>query len=334
MSSTAEVRTRDTRSVEPGPQPLDLAALGQTWTPPEVVDTTPEVADVLSEMPWWAARGLLYIIAGFLVTALVWAHLSQVDVVVESRGTLVPAGYTRPVQAASGGEVQYVFVRKGETVERGQPLLQLDATEPHARLSRLRDELATTQEQMRQLRALKGPVAETLEQENRLARLQSDIAAAELNLKHTILTSPVAGRVTTLDVRGGGTVLQAGQTVATIVPTGARLLVETLVPNKDMALVERGLPAKLKFDAFPFHDYGAVHGTIVDVAPDAETSRETGSFYKVLIAPATDRIVAKGKTVALRPGLTLTAEVVTERRSVLSLILEPFRKLKSGLTST
>ncbi len=131
MSSAAPVRTPGPRPVEQGPKPLDLAALGQTWTPPQVVDTTPEVSDVLNEMPWWAARGLVYIIAGFLVTGLLWAYFSQVDVVVQARGTLVPEGYTRPVQAAEGGVVRFLFVRRGETVEPGQPLLQLDAAELH-----------------------------------------------------------------------------------------------------------------------------------------------------------------------------------------------------------
>lgn len=50
-----------------------------------------------------------------------------------------------------------------------------------------------------------------------------------------------------------------------------------------------------------------------------------------MIAPARDRIVAKGKAIALRPGLALTAEIVTERKSVLNLILDPFRKLKSEI---
>ncbi len=328
MSFPAQVQSRDTQPLEQGTRSLDLAALGQTWTPPQVVDTTPEVSDVLNEMPWWAARGLLYIIAAFLATALAWAYFSQVDVIVEARGVLVPEGYTRPVQAAGGGIVQYVFVREGETVERGQPLLQLDAAELRARVSKLREESMTSREQLRQLRALKGPVAETLEQENRIARLQSEVTAAELNLKYTIVTAPVAGIVTTWDVHGAGAVLQPGHKIATIVPAGARLLVEARVPNKDIALIEKGLPAKLKFDAFPFQDYGLVPGAIVEVAPDAEESKEAGSFYKVMIAPEQTSVIAKGKTIPLRPGLTLTAEVVTERKSILSLILEPFHKLK------
>lgn len=334
MNSPAQAQTRNTRPLDKGTrdtQPLDLAALGQTWTPPQVEDTTPEVSDVLNEMPWWAARGLLYLIAGFFVAALVWAYFSKVDVIIEARGTLVPEGYTRPVQAPGGGVVQYLFVREGDTVERGQPLLQLDATELHSRVSKLREELTTSQEQLRQSRALKGPVAETLDQENRLTRLQSEITAAEQSLKYTMITAPVAGTITTLEVRGAGTVLQPSQKIATIAPTGARLLVEAQVPNKDMALIERGLPVKLKFDAFPFQDYGIVSGTIVEVSLDADASKETGSFYKVMIAPNQTSIMAKDKVIPLRPGLTLMAEVVTEHKSILNLMLEPFRKLKGGV---
>ena len=41
-------------------------------------------------------------------------------------------------------------------------------------------------------------------------------------------------------------------------------------------------------------------------------------------------INAQGKAIALRPGLTLTTEIITKRSSILNLILEPFRKLKGS----
>ncbi len=308
---------------------VDLAALGKTWTPPQVLDTSPEVSDVITRMPWWATRGVLYIVVAFIVVALVWASVSKVDVIAEGRGTLVPEGYVKPVQAAGAGVVQNVFVKEGDPVERGQALVQLAAAEMGTRLGKLREELETSQLQLRQL-MVNRPVAETLEQQNRIARLQSEIAAAELMLQHTTLTAPVSGIVTTIGVRGSGEVLQPGQTIATIAPTGAQLIVEALVPNKDIAFIEKGLPAKLKFDAFPFQDYGVVEGTVIDVSPDAQVDKALGSFYKVTIAPGKREIAAKGKNVPLRPGLAVTAEIITERKSILSLLLEPFRKLKGA----
>lgn len=308
---------------------VDLAALGRTYTPPQQLDTSPEVSDVIARMPWWATRGLLYIIIAFIVVAFLWAGLSMVDVVAESRGVLVPEGYAKPVQAVAGGVVQNIFVREGDRVDRGQAMVQLDAREMRGRLAKLREELTTMESQLRQSMA-NSPFSETMEQQNRIARLQSEITTAELALQHTTITAPVAGLITTIDVRSVGTVLQPGQTLATISPAGARLVVEAQLPNKDIAFIEKGLPAKLKFDAFPFQDYGAVEGTVIEVSPDAQLDKDSQSFYKVTIAPRKTEIAAKDKVVPLRPGLALTAEIVTERKSILSLILEPFRRLKRG----
>ncbi|HEY0080767.1 MAG TPA: HlyD family efflux transporter periplasmic adaptor subunit [Pyrinomonadaceae bacterium] len=310
---------------------VDLAALGRNWTPPpEAPDTSPEVSNVIAQMPWWAARGLVYIITSFVVAALLWASLSRVDVTVEARGAVVPEGYVRPVQAAGGGVVQHVFVREGERVERGQPVAQLDAAELRARLAKLREEIATSREQLRRLLST-GPVAQTLEQQNRIARLESERATIETSLRQTTILAPVSGLITTLEVRSPGAVVQAGQTLASIAPAAAPLLVETRVPNKDIALIETGLPVKLKFDAFPYQDYGTIEGRITYVSPDAETDEQANSFYKVNIAPEQSAIQAGNKNIPLRPGLAVTADIITERKSILSLLVEPFRKLKGEI---
>src|SRR5437867_3418991 len=170
---------------------------------PGTVASSPEVADVIARMPGWASRGLIYIIIGFVVTAFFWAALSKIDVVAESRGSLIPEGYVKPVQAAGTGVVQNVFVREGELVESGQPLILLDAVEMRTRLNKLREELSSSQAQLRQFMANK-PVTDTLEQQNRVARLQSEITGAQLALQHTTITAPVAGMVTTMAVRSSG----------------------------------------------------------------------------------------------------------------------------------
>jgi multidrug resistance efflux pump len=310
-------------------QEIDFAALGQNYIPPRELETPPEVADVIAEMPWWAAQGLLYIIVAALLVIGGWAYFTKVDVVVSARGSFVPEGYVRPVQTAGSGVVQLVFVRQGETVERGQPLLQLDAAELRTRLSKLRDELKTSQEQLRQLET-GGPVSQALEQKNRIARLQSEIAAAELSLQQTTITSPVAGIVTNLNVRAPGAIVQSGQDLATIVPTDARLVVDAQVSNKDMAFIEKGLPVKLKLDAFPYQDYGSIEGKIIDVSPDAIVNEKTGeSTYKVIIEPLQTEIKTKDKKIALRPGLALTADIVTERKSVLKQLFAPLNELGS-----
>ncbi len=309
---------------------LDLAALGRTWTPPHVVDVAPEVADVLARLPWWIARGLLYVVVGFVVAGLLWAHFSVVDMVVTARGVLVPEGYVRPVQTLGAGRVQYVLVREGDIVERGQVLVQLEASALRGRVDTLRGELRITREQLRQMRVAQGPVPETLDHENRIARLSTELAGAELDLEKAAIVAPAGGVITTLAVRGAGAVVQPGQTVASIAPAGARLLAEVEVANKDSGLLARGLRVKLKFDAFPFQDYGVVDGRIVEISPDARGDGRSESFYRVTIAPG-QTTMAAGGDLPLRPGLALTAEIVTDRKSVLDILFEPWRKLRRQL---
>jgi len=152
-------------------------------------------------------------------------------------------------------------------------------------------------------------------------------------LRHTTITSPAEGVITTINVRGPGEVLQQGQTVAMIAPTAVPLVVETLLADKDIAFVQKGLQAKLKFEAFPFQDYGVVEGTVIDISPDA-TNKDGVNYYKVTIAPSESRISPQEKNLILRPGLSVSAEIITERRTVLSLLLEPVRKLQKNSTLT
>ena len=143
MSPSAHAASRD------GEEALDLAALGRTYAPPQPPETSVEVAEVISRTPWWAARGLIYLIIAFFVVALLWANFSMMDVVAEARAVLVPEGYVKPVQAAGVGIVQSVLVHEGDNVERGQALVQLDATELRTRLSKLREELTSSRQALR-----------------------------------------------------------------------------------------------------------------------------------------------------------------------------------------
>ena len=307
---------------------VDLEFSDQTWMPPNV-HTSPEVAEVIAKLPWWAVRSLLYLIMAFILVAFVWASVVRVDLVAVANGTVIPQGNIKPIQPASSGVVQNVFFKEGDRVKVGDALIQLDAGEMRTRLFKLRQELEMGQSKLR-LMMVNGPISDTLEQRNRIARLQTEISATERMLRHTTITSPIEGVITTMSVRGPGEVLQQGQTVATIAPSDVPLVIETLLADKDIAFIQKGLPAKLKFEAFPFQDYGVVEGTVIDISPDA-INKDSVNYYKVTIAPSKTWMSSQEKGFVLRPGLSASAEIITERRTVLSLMLAPVRKFKSEI---
>jgi len=105
----------------------------------------------------------------------------------------------------------------------------------------------------------------------------------------------------------------------------AQSIAEVRVTNKDIGLIEEGLPAKIKFDAYPFQDYGVVEAKVIAIAPGTPDA-EGNSFYHVTLQPQRTTIAVKGKTVPLRAGLSLTAEILTDRKTLLSILLEPFHR--------
>jgi hemolysin D len=314
---------------------LDLAALGKAWTPAQAPDTAPEVSDMLAARPRWAARGLLYIVVSFVFLGAVWACFSPVDIVVEARGSVIPEGYVRPVQAVLPGVVQTVKVREGDFVQRGAPIIQLESEEQQAHLAKLHEELETTQRQLAQFQTgVRTAGVDIADKENRIKQLDRDISATELAVRQALIKAPVRGTITSLDVRSIGAVVQAGQKIAEIAPEGARLLVEARVANKDVAFIRPGLITQVKLDALPFQDYGSLPGKVLEVSQNALVDGNGGSFYKVTIEVDRTTIRAKGREITLLPGMALSADIVTERTTVMDLLLEPLRKVRGDMGGT
>jgi hypothetical protein len=51
-----------------------------------------------------------------------------------------------------------------------------------------------------------------------------------------------------------------------------------------------------------------------------------GGDYKVKLEPERTTILVRGRRRPLRDGLTVTAEIVTDRQTLLSMLLRPFQK--------
>ena len=65
----------------------------------------------------------------FLVCAVVWALLAQLDVAVQARGAVIPPSRVQEVQSLEGGIVQQMLVVPGQVVTKGQLLARLDTAQ-------------------------------------------------------------------------------------------------------------------------------------------------------------------------------------------------------------
>jgi len=81
------------------------------------------------------AHIMLFAIAAFFVTFLLWAHNATLEEVTRGEGKIVPSGQTKTVQHFEGGIVTEILVDEGAIVEEGDVLMRVENRSAEAQLS-------------------------------------------------------------------------------------------------------------------------------------------------------------------------------------------------------
>ncbi len=75
-------------------------------------------------VPTW--RVVAWPVMILMVSMMVWAYFSELEEFTIATGEIVPLGKVKVVQHLEGGIIEELFVKDGDLVKEGQPLLQLD----------------------------------------------------------------------------------------------------------------------------------------------------------------------------------------------------------------
>ncbi len=162
---------------------------------------------------------------------------------------------------------------------------------------------------------------------------RQQITELERQLGQKVVRAPVGGTVLQLPFKQPKSFVQTGQLVAQIAPQGAITILKVQMPNQNSGFLKPGMLVKVKFDAYPFQNYGVVEGKVQWVSPDSKlVEAGTGKIeaFEVNVVLDRDYILAQGKKIALSLGQTGTAEVIVRQRRTIDLILDPFKKLQQG----
>ncbi len=146
---------------------------------------------------------------------------------------------------------------------------------------------------------------------HRVEQTRASLNQAEENLRKTTIYSPMQGTVTLLNSKLGervvGTGLMAG-TVIMIVADLSRMEARVDVDENDVVLVSIGDTARIEVDAYPDRRFV---GVVYEIANTAKT-RGVGTQEEITNFEVKIRVL--DKDVALRPGMSLTADIETETR--------------------
>ncbi len=166
-----------------------------------------------------------------------------------------------------------------------------------------------------------------------ISQTKRQIESLEIQLSQRELKAPVSGTVFQLPIQKAGSVVQPGTMVAEIAPKGSPLIIRARMATNESGSLQEGLPVKLKFDAYPFQDYGILEGKLVAISPtttELDTPNGTVAAYDLEVVPDNNCIPSGNKCVPLRPGDTATAEVIVRQRRIIDFLVDPFKQLQNG----
>jgi HlyD family secretion protein len=162
--------------------------------------------------------------------------------------------------------------------------------------------------------------------------IQEQLFKADKRKQLVSLVSPVDAVVLDMAKLSQGSVIQAAEQMFTLVPLGAELEAEVKIDALDIGYIKLNDPVNLKFDAFPFQKHGALLGRVRTISEDA-FKRESSAMGQGLDAYYLSRINLGPQTLRntsdkmrLLPGMTLSAEIVVGKRTVMSYLLWPLTK--------
>ena len=189
--------------------------------------------------------------------------------------------------------------------------------------------------------------------------LRRKVVHAHRHYQSDWLRAPLTGTLQSLKVASIGTVVQPGETLATIEPPTKALTVTADVPSRDIGFIHVGDKTDIKVASYPFEQYGMIPGIVTWVSPTAATTNtvaappagenpqaagtpaptasakshgHSGSlnpptlYYRLHVKPLKTVLWVEGHKRRMRAGMTVTVDIHTGERRVINFFLDPITK--------
>jgi HlyD family type I secretion membrane fusion protein len=131
------------------------------------------------------------------------------------------------------------------------------------------------------------------------------------------------GVVQGLLYRTVGGVIAPGAQVANVVPSRDTVEAEVRVAASDVGHVHVGQPVRVKVSAFDFLRYGSLDGKVTMVSANSTTTEKGEIYFLTRVALDRAELEKASQNGKLQSGMTLEADIITDRQSVLHYLLRP-----------
>jgi HlyD family type I secretion membrane fusion protein len=185
-------------------------------------------------------------------------------------------------------------------------------------------------------------VQQRIQIQEKAVRDQQDLQQVETDLSRTQITATTDGIIAKLNLRNADQTVAAGQEIAKIVPSHAKLMIKVSIGSQDVDKVKIGQQTQLRVSACPYTDYGTLKGTVKTISPDAiappaqkdpsdqtptpgQAGGSAAPIYEVMVEPQSLALKQRSKACKIQPGMEGRIDIISKQETVLQWLLRKAR---------
>jgi membrane fusion protein len=215
---------------------------------------------------------------------------------------------------------------------------QVTFLEQEQNLSSLNQQLAARQNQLTETRYSHQQLPTVMA--GKIQGLRSELAATEQRTAEIsgrrayVIRAPATGRVSMLQATVGQ-FADPRRLQMEIVPSKSVLQAELFVPTRAIGFVQPGQAVRILYEAFPYQQFGAYSGRVFKISQTILTKSDTFGpielkepAYRITVTLDRPDIDAYGRRIPLQADMLLRADIILEKRSLISWLLDPLLSVR------
>lgn len=227
---------------------------------------------------------------------------------------------------------QFISPAKLSQIEAGVADYAAKVDERHSELARAGQRIADVDLRMR---ALQNAYIHTASDElkNSVARLtdiDQEMRKTDDAASRQVVVAPTSGEIIDLKFTSPGAIVRPGDTIAEIVPSAARLMVEAHIRPEEVNHIHLKQKARIKFTALKYRSAPMVEGEVAYISADRLTDRGSGQSYFSVLVATDDLALGARRDVTLQAGMSAEVYIDGTSQTPLQYLVEPvmstFRK--------
>jgi len=144
------------------------------------------------------------------------------------------------------------------------------------------------------------------------------VSAIEAWEKKYILRSPITGKISFFRIWSENQIVSEGDEVFTIVPERTGIIGKVILPKYGSGKVKKGEKVIIKFDNYPYTEFGTVAGTVQSISL---SSRD--NVYSATIVMDKGLITSFGRMLEFRQDMEGQAEIITDDIRLMERLITP-----------